>query len=346
MNERNKMKKKAKSNPALDVFTRLTKKAQRHGRDFADFEQNGETLFMGRMFPESCGAESYAANCDAGNFYAGKSGVGNAGARESGAGNVVAGNFGAVKIGAGESGVGNSYAGNGVGFEGVAGSFVADGVFQSMTACRPTETFMPLHYEPNYAYPLIIWLHSPGEDERQLRRVMPLLSLRNYVAAAIRGGVSFGNDGLPKKGYFWDPGTYETTYAAVLRTINEMRRLRRIASDRIYLAGCEEGGTMAQRLAFHDPQHFAGVISLDGAIPEDMMLLERFKELKKVRFLYAVSRGSRTCPVESFCENLRLLYSAGVPLTLRNYPTAGSLQLDMLRDANRWIMGSIESALL
>ncbi len=47
--------------------------------------------------------------------------------------------------------------------------------------------FAPLHYEPGYAYPLIVWLHGRGSDERQLPRIMPLVSMRNYVAVAPRG---------------------------------------------------------------------------------------------------------------------------------------------------------------
>ena len=46
--------------------------------------------------------------------------------------------------------------------------------------------FLPLHYEHGYAYPLIVWLHGHGDDERQLRRIMPLLSMRNYLAVAPR----------------------------------------------------------------------------------------------------------------------------------------------------------------
>lgn len=220
------------------------------------------------------------------------------------------------------------------------------GVFQSLETTRPTATFAPLHYEPNYAYPLIVWLHGPGESERQLLRVMPMMSLRNYVAAAVRGGVSFGKDGLPRDGFYWDPGTYETTFTSVLEAIESIRQKYRIASNRIYLAGCEEGGTMAQRLAFRNPGCFNGVISFDGAVPEDVLLLEHFREVRNVRFLYAVSRASRTCPAETLCDHLRILYGAGVPLTLRNYPTMGSLQIEMLQDANRWVMGGIESALL
>lgn len=222
---------------------------------------------------------------------------------------------------------------------------VEAGVFQTFHTPRTTATFIPLHYEPNYAYPLIVWLHTPGEDERQLQRIMPLWSLRNYAAVSVRGSVSFGNDGLPKKGFYWDAGSYESAYTSVLEAISEIRQHINISPNRIYLAGCDEGAAMAQRLVFRNPHCFNGLISFNGGIPEDMMLLEHLRELQKVRFLYLVSNSLRACPVETLCSHLRLLYSAGVPLTLRNYPKMGPLLPEMFRDANRWIMGGIESAL-
>ena len=51
--------------------------------------------------------------------------------------------------------------------------------------------FTPLHYERNYAYPLIVWLHGPGDDERQVTRVMPLVSMRNYVGVGNTTSTSF-----------------------------------------------------------------------------------------------------------------------------------------------------------
>src|SRR5580704_12859193 len=50
--------------------------------------------------------------------------------------------------------------------------------------------FAPIHYESNYAYPLIVWLHGPNDDERQLKRIMPFVSLRNYVGVSPRGTAS------------------------------------------------------------------------------------------------------------------------------------------------------------
>src|SRR5439155_1620708 len=31
----------------------------------------------------------------------------------------------------------------------------------------------PVHYERNYAYPLVVWLHAPGNDEREIKQIMP-----------------------------------------------------------------------------------------------------------------------------------------------------------------------------
>src|SRR5687768_1842405 len=47
--------------------------------------------------------------------------------------------------------------------------------------------FAPLHYERRYAYPLLVWLHDDGGNERELRQLMPHVSVRNYVAASARG---------------------------------------------------------------------------------------------------------------------------------------------------------------
>jgi len=47
--------------------------------------------------------------------------------------------------------------------------------------------FAPIHYEQSYSYPLIVWLHGHASNEQELREVMPLISVRNYIAVAPRG---------------------------------------------------------------------------------------------------------------------------------------------------------------
>ena len=66
-------------------------------------------------------------------------------------------------------------------------SDVQSGLFATSSQDTVYTLFAPLHYEPGYSYPLIVWLHGHGNDERQLVRIMPLVSMRNYVAVAPRG---------------------------------------------------------------------------------------------------------------------------------------------------------------
>src|SRR4051794_19841644 len=67
---------------------------------------------------------------------------------------------------------------------------VGAATFSSVRGETQCAVFAPLHYESNYAYPLLVWLHGPGDDESQLKRIMPLISMRNYVGVGPRGTVA------------------------------------------------------------------------------------------------------------------------------------------------------------
>src|ERR1700726_1368001 len=63
----------------------------------------------------------------------------------------------------------------------------------------PLRTFLPTGYEPNYPYPLLVFLHGPGSSEEQILRLAPRLSRRNYICIALRGPHPAGEraDGRP-----------------------------------------------------------------------------------------------------------------------------------------------------
>ena len=129
--------------------------------------------------------------------------------------------------------------------------------------------FAPLHYEPGYAYPLIVWLHGEGADERQLQRVMPLVSMRNYVAIAPRGMPISAASVRRRERYGWTQ-TDENIQQAVQRVFDSIMLAENrfhLDSRRIFLCGFDGGGTMAVRIAMAYPSRFAGVISLCGPLP-------------------------------------------------------------------------------
>ncbi|MBM4004095.1 MAG: hypothetical protein FJ295_12545 [Planctomycetes bacterium] len=196
--------------------------------------------------------------------------------------------------------------------------------------------FAPLHYERNYAYPLLVWCHGPGDDERQLQRVMPLISMRNYVAVAPRG-VSPRSS---QPGFSWGEDE-ESTQAAerrVLEAIQLARSRFHVAADRIFLAGLHCGGTMALRVGLRNAGRFAGLASIGGGFPQGRTPLRDLRQLRNLPLFIACNRDSRRYTTEQSCADLRLVHSAGMGIALRQYPCGDELTTKMLSDLNVWLM--------
>src|SRR5262245_26701149 len=128
-----------------------------------------------------------------------------------------------------------------------------EGFYTSELEChreRPVRTFLPTGYEPNYAYPLVVFFHGHGGDEDQIIRLAPNLSRRNCICMALRGPeiLEVGRNG--QSGYGWrvDVPCDTTLEDYVLRAIEQARRVYHIHSERIFLAGFCEGAQLAYRL--------------------------------------------------------------------------------------------------
>ncbi len=244
-------------------------------------------------------------------------------------------------------------------------SFGSAQVCQGQRGDTNQATFAPLHYAPGYAYPLIVWLHGPGSDERQLRRIMPLVSMRNHVGIAPRGiampetGTSpicrNGPEGALHKSemsafpspafYSWpsdEQGLHEAEQR-VFDAIDNALGSYNIHPRRIFLAGFDCGGTLAFRLAMNHPYKFAGVISLGGSLPCGGAPLARLSEARQLAIFLAVGRRSNVYDQAQVCEDLRLLHSAGMSIMLRVYPCGHEISPGMLSDADAWIIDQITS---
>ncbi len=199
---------------------------------------------------------------------------------------------------------------------------------------------VPLHYESNYAYPLIVWLHSDGDDCVQLQRIMPDVSLRNYVGIAPQS-----TSGNRSKGYYWaqDRQSVDSAHDSVMAAIDHASYKFNIDSSRIFLAGYGTGGTMAFRVAFQRPELFGGVVSLNGSLPQGRNPLSRLAACRNLPVFWAHCRGSAGFDQEDLCEQLKLLHVGGFSVTVRQYPCGDRLLPNILGDANYWIMEQFES---
>lgn len=204
----------------------------------------------------------------------------------------------------------------------------------------------PLHYEPNYAYPVVVWLHGPGEDEQQIKRIMPLVSMRNYLSVAPRGTVALTTAVGSPPAYAWSqsPDHQAQAEQRVLDAIEAAGSRFHISRRRVFLAGFDSGGTMALRLAMSLPGRFAGVLSLGGGFPSGHNPLGRYAEARRVPLFVACGQDSQRYPLDRVCEDLRLYHSAGMVVSLRVYPCGDEICPHMLPDMDRWMMEQIASS--
>jgi phospholipase/carboxylesterase len=220
---------------------------------------------------------------------------------------------------------------------------MSSGRFAAVSHDLPHVLFAPEHYEPNYAYPLLVWLHGPAADERQLLRIIPLVSLRNYVAVAPRA-VSVGIPGkLGKRRPQWFCAADVAARAdqRVLESIALAQSKYHISPKRVFVAGFDSGGTMAFHLAMNYPRQFAGALSFGGAFPVGHKPFRRLDEARGLAVFLAAGRDSACYPPTKVCDDLRLLHSAGLSITLRQYPCGHELCPQMLRDMDRWVIEQI-----
>jgi phospholipase/carboxylesterase len=204
----------------------------------------------------------------------------------------------------------------------------------------PVRSFLPTGYEPNYAYPLLVFFHGQGSNEEQILRLAPRLSRRNYVCIGLRGPQALGVRSNGRLGYAWGPdGRCDALLEDyVLRAIEETRRSYHIHSERIYLAGFCEGARVAYRLGLSFPEKFGGLISLNGSLPRRTGPLFRMPDVRQLRVFIGHGIANAFVPLATARQDFQLLYTAGLTIEMHTYPTTHHLHPDMLRDTNRWIM--------
>jgi phospholipase/carboxylesterase len=221
---------------------------------------------------------------------------------------------------------------------------IQSGLFSTTQHDTIHSLFSPLHYEPGYAYPLLVWLHGSGCDERQLLRIMPLVSMRNYTAVAPRGVVISAAAENPRYGWSHDEEDLQQAEQRIFDSIEIAFRRFNVDPRRVFLAGFDTGGTMAFRMAMNHPYKFAGVLSLGGCLPTGGAPLSRLPEARQLAIFLAAGRRSTVYGEQQVCDDLRLLHTAGMSITLRLYPCGHELSPQMLADIDHWIIELITAS--
>ncbi|MFO0958780.1 MAG: esterase [Isosphaeraceae bacterium] len=230
--------------------------------------------------------------------------------------------------------------------------------------------FIPPRYEPNYAYPLLVLLHGRGGDEEQLVHSMGGLAWRNYVALGLRG-----TEEIVRKerlvGYGWGrpfarrdrrvaPSAAEPaltdgeTFDRILRdgwadpldqledrifsAIQTTMRALHVHSERIFLVGSGEGAAVAYRMGLSYPERFAGVVAINGWLPDRFRPLGRLKETRELRVLAVHGEWNTRAPVQDARKDVAILRAGGLQVAYQSYPCAHRITPPMMADIDTWLI--------
>ena len=207
----------------------------------------------------------------------------------------------------------------------------------------PVRTFLPTGYEPNYPYPLLVFLHGNGGSEKQILRLAPRLSRRNYICIGLRGPIPASPCADGQGTYSWGNSSPSNALVEeyVFRAVEQTRRQFHVHSERIFLAGFCEGATLAYNLGLMFPDRFAGIIAMNGCMARHGGPLLRLPDVRKLKVLIGHGVANAIVPQCLARDDQRLLYSAGLAVKMHSYTTNHRIHPDMLRDIDRWIMRQI-----
>lgn len=230
--------------------------------------------------------------------------------------------------------------------------------------------FIPPCYEPNYAYPLLVLLHGRGGDEQQLVDSMSGLAWRNYVALGLRGtesivrgdrlvGHGWGRpfarrdrrvsatpdepvltpaetvDRILKDGWADAIDQLEDRVFAAIQTT--MRALH-VHSERIFLVGSGEGAAVAYRMGLSYPERFAGVVAINGWLPDQFRVLGRLKESRELRILAIHGEWNTRAPIDQARRDVAILRAGGLRVAHQAYPCAHRITSPMLGAIDTWLI--------
>lgn len=206
------------------------------------------------------------------------------------------------------------------------------------SGATPQCVLAPVHYEPNYAYPLLVWLHGDAGDERELLEIMPRISLRNYVGVAPRGLPLADSRGGGR--WSW-PDAARAVLEAEQRVydgISAALSRYNVHQDRIFLAGQGPGGTLSLQIALNHPGRFAGAASLGGPLPRRAALFQDYDKSRGLPLFIAADGDGPEYPLRKLDADVRLLHAAGAAATVLRYVREEGRAAKACADLNRWIM--------
>jgi phospholipase/carboxylesterase len=204
-------------------------------------------------------------------------------------------------------------------------------------------TLFPDHYEAGEAYPMIICLHGRGADMRDLAGLAPAIDPRGYLYVCPNAPVTI-SIGPGYTGQAWyepagspSPAAMEHALAALDSLVHEVFAAYQVTPGQALLLGFSQGGAMTYRYGMLQPEMFAGLAILSGALRHPEALLPHLPVTRDQRLFIVHGTHDAVLPVDLSREAVTFLTAQGYQPLYREYSMGHEITLDVLHDLTPWI---------
>jgi phospholipase/carboxylesterase len=199
---------------------------------------------------------------------------------------------------------------------------------------------LPSSYTPRYAYPVIVWFHDEGGDERDVREWLPRLSPQNYLGLGLRGPLPVA-DGLPAQRR-WSLGCQHLNWLEEQLAVALMETARQfsIHAERIVAAGIGTGATLALQMLLRRPELFAAAACLNADLAPSQPL-DNWGRFSGRGLWLGHSRLLHCGPLQPAFASTRLLHAAGLNVCPHPYDDDAWPLETFGRDVDQWLMPTL-----
>jgi predicted esterase len=117
---------------------------------------------------------------------------------------------------------------------------------------------IPVNYDPDYTYHLLVFLHGSGDTGDNLARIFNVVNHPEFIVVC-------PHSGIPSWQQSWVIGGDYDTEDFVQEIVTDVKQKVKV-HDRIFIGGHSAGAHLAYYLSLHEKDYFSSALILAGAI--------------------------------------------------------------------------------
>ena len=194
--------------------------------------------------------------------------------------------------------------------------------------------------------PTLIALHGYGANAQDLLGLSPYLAGRRLLMICPQAPLQIEPN---FHGFNWhafsgpdgrgSPEVVEAANAMVSEFVDFALEAYPVSRERVALLGFSQGGGMAYRAGFHEPQRYAGLAALSTSLPDDVFAEGEApgEAVRALPLLVQHGASDASIGVERGRASRDRLAALGLEPDYREYPMAHEVGAHSARDLSQWL---------